>query len=85
VADQQLDLFVDAPRHEVAVVPPVAWPSSGITGPGSWGSHDGFSWQKVDLLIVGGQRGFKMGYIVESPERAREAMREAVLSVTVRR
>lgn len=39
----------------------------------------------VDLLIVGGQRGFKMGYIVESPERAREAMREAVLSVTVRR
>ena len=97
MADPQLELFADNQRPDAAAaglrsgpraVPPAApaaWPSSGITGPGSWGSRDGYSWEKVEVLKVGGKGGFVMGYLVDSPESAREAMRAGVLSVTPRR
>lgn len=92
MADPQLELFADSQRPDANAgpraappLPPEAWPSSGITGPGSWGSHDGYSWEKAEPLIVGGLNGFVMGYIVDSPQAAKKAMRDGVMSVKCRR
>lgn len=56
-----------------------AWPSSGITRAGYWGSRDGLVWEKVELLRVE-PGGFVMGHIVEHPSQARKAMLDGARS-----
>lgn len=57
------------------------YPSTGITGPGQWGSKDGLSWTCVaDGELLVGPKNFLMGYIVETPKEARVAMSEGMRS-----
>jgi len=55
------------------------YPSTGITGPGQWGSKDGLSWTCVaDGELLVGPKYFLMGYIVKTPKEARVAMAEGM-------
>lgn len=90
----QLDLFAPTatPASPATVVAPqrvslhiVAkpYPSSGITGPGQWGSADGVTWTRVpdgELLKVGGTSPFIMGYLIASADEAFRAMRDGIES-----
>lgn len=51
------------------------YPSTGITGPGHWGSKDGLSWTCVaDGKLIVSPDHFLMGWIVSTPKEARKAM-----------
>lgn len=87
---KQLDLFASPPSPATVVAPQRVslhvverpYPSSGITGPGQWGSADGVTWTRVpdgEPLTVGGTKSsFIMGYIIASADEAFRAMREGI-------
>lgn len=62
--------------------PSQPYPSSGITGPGQWGSADGVTWTRVpdgELLKVDGTKSpFIMGYLIASADEAFRAMRDGI-------
>lgn len=68
-------LYLPKNSHPRPFGPCDKYPSTGITGPGHWGSKDGLSWTCVPegKLIVSPDH-FLMGYIVETPKEARRAM-----------